>query len=176
MSIDDSTRFVDDEVAADDAHIRLAIHGLLAPRTVSLGYCMVFVGQQDEVEVLLGAKLLQFLDRIGADPNDDRVVLTKSFGFITEPDSMFDSTTGIRFGVEVEDYFLAAIMRQLDFVPFVGRQSEIRGCFTALYSHWDDYLLSQMRIDTEMIIPQNTVLSIWDFLEFYKFRCLGYNL
>ncbi len=97
---------------------------------------MFLVGQQDEVEVLLGSEFLEFLDRIGADPNDDRVVLTKSFGFITEPDSVFDSTARVRFGVEVEDHFLAAIIRQPDFGPFIGRQSEIRGYFTTLYSHW----------------------------------------
>ena len=67
LRIGDLALLVDDEVAANDTHIRLAVVRPLAPRAVGLGDRVILIHQQRERQIELGLELLVRRDAIGAD-------------------------------------------------------------------------------------------------------------
>src|SRR5438132_3793134 len=67
--------FVDDECRAHDAHELAPVERLFAPDSEGLRDGVVGVGEEREAEAVFVVELLLFLDRIGADPEHDRIQL-----------------------------------------------------------------------------------------------------
>jgi hypothetical protein len=82
--IENAALLVKDKVAADDAHVALAIHLFLAPYAIPLGDHVIRVGEQDKGQSVLLAESLQYFLRIGAHTNHHGIRGSDSGGFITE--------------------------------------------------------------------------------------------
>ena len=108
--VDQQTAFVDDKVAAHNAHIRLAVVGLLLPGAVHLGNAVISIHQQGEGQVVLLSELLVAFHSVRADTEDDGVLGCDLFVILAEPASLDRSASSIIFWIEIEDDFLAQIV------------------------------------------------------------------
>ena len=102
--------FVNDEMAAYNAHIGLAVIGLLLPGAIHLRNRVIGVHQQRERQIVLFFELLMALLPVRADAEDDSILFGDRSVALAEPASLDRSTRGVVFRIEVEDYFLAQIV------------------------------------------------------------------
>ena len=65
---------------------------------------MVFVREQDEVELLLGDELGVAGEGIRADADDFDISFSSFFVSVAEPARFFRSARGVVFGIEKQDY------------------------------------------------------------------------
>lgn len=96
-------------------------------RAVRIHHFVIGVGEQPEVEALLGAEVFVGIDGVAADSQDDGVALSvfrlvhlKLVGFA-------GSTRGLIFGIEIKNDPLAAVVFEADKGAVLGGESEVRG-------------------------------------------------
>jgi hypothetical protein len=86
---------------------------------------MIFIGDEDEGQVVLGLELGMALGSIWADPDDDGVAFLNGFMIVTEAAGLLRSARGIVFAVEIHHHALAAQAGEFHRLPVLIRQGEV---------------------------------------------------
>jgi hypothetical protein len=124
----------DEERAADNAHGGAAHELFFLPGAEFGDEFVSGVGEQGEIEILLGPEGGLGFDGIGAEAEDGHVEHVEIFFCVTKL-GRFDGSTGrIGFGVEEEEDALAGEVGEGDGFAFVGFQGEAGG-FGAWFEH-----------------------------------------
>ena len=122
----------DEKGAADDAEERAAEEFLHAARAVGFDGFQVGIGEEIEVEFEFGFEIGLGFHGIAAHAEDDGVELVEVL-FCVAKLGRFDRSTGsVGFGVEKEDYALAAEVGEGDFGAGVVLEAE-GGSFIAWF-------------------------------------------
>ena len=123
---------VDDERRAVHAHVRLAVHLLLAPDAVLLGDGVVRVGEQREVEVLLVVELRDRRDRVGRDAEHGHAGGLVVAAVVADAARLRRAPGGVGLGIEVEDDGPAAQAREAHGGAVVVGELEVGGLVAGL--------------------------------------------
>ena len=99
---------IDDEGRALDAHVLLAVHGLLDPGAVEVGNRVVGVGEQGEVEPVLAGELRDRLDRVRRDADHPGAGGLVVGAAVADAAGLGRASPRVGPWVEVEDDGLAA--------------------------------------------------------------------
>jgi hypothetical protein len=130
----DFAGFADEEGATDDAIVGAAHELFFLPGAEFGDEFVIGVGEQGEIEILLGLEGGLGFDGIGAEAKDGDVQFIKIFFCVTKLGRFDGSTGGVGFGVEKEEDALASEVGEGDGFAFVGFQGEA-GCFGAWFEH-----------------------------------------
>ena len=103
---------VDHEGGADHADDLLAVQHLLAPGPVLLGHGLVGVGEEGEVQLVLGLELLVGRERVAAHAEHDRALLLEGGLAVAERAGLAGAAGGVVLRVEVEHDGLAPQLLQ----------------------------------------------------------------
>lgn len=87
---------------------------------------MVGIGEEHERQLVLLAKALQSLQRVGAHANHHAIGLLDLVGFVTESLGVARSTASSGLRVEVEDDHLPFELREPDLFSHIGEQLKVR--------------------------------------------------
>jgi len=117
----------DEEGAANDAIIGAAHELFFLPGAEFGDEFVIGVGEQGEIEILLGLEGGLGFDGIGAEAEDGDVQFIKIFFCVTKLGRFDGSTGGVGFGVEEEEDALAGEVGEGEGCAFVGFQGEAGG-------------------------------------------------
>src|ERR1700761_2267261 len=123
----DLAGLVDEEGAAIDPHVFLAVHGFLGPAPVALGHVAPLVGGEREGQVVFGGELLDRLHRVLGDTDDVKGEMAELGQRLLEGAGLLGAARRIRLGIEVEQQGLARVIAQSDDAVPGGRHLEC-GC------------------------------------------------
>lgn len=123
--VDQQTAFVNDKMAAHNAHICLAVIGLLLPGAIHLRNRVIGVHQESERQIVLFPEFLMALLPVRADAEDDGILFGDRSVALAEPASLDRSASGVVFWIEVEDDFLALIVGQLHALTGVSESGKV---------------------------------------------------
>ena len=124
----------DDDGGADDAHVRLAVHGFFAPGAPGFQDSMVGVGEEGERQAVLGAEFAVRAGLVRADAYDDGAPGQEEVVGVAETAGFLGAAGGVVLGVEIHDDGLAAKRRQGYGLAGVVLEAEI-GCRGSFSQH-----------------------------------------
>src|SRR5580658_3162393 len=128
----DFTVGADQKGAADDAEKGFAEKFFHAARSVGFDSIEFGIAEEREIQFLFLLETGQGLHGIGADAEDDDVLLVQFRAQIAEIAGFDGAAGGVGFGIEIEQDALAFEVSQGDFFAFVGFEVEVGG-FVAFF-------------------------------------------
>ena len=106
--------------------VRCAAYGALGDTNTVLLRDVAVVGEQREVELVLGSELLVRVERIERNTDDRCLELVEIRDPVAKGFRLGNSTRGFVFGVEVQNHRLAAQVRQGDGLSGVSFAEDTR--------------------------------------------------